>query len=95
MSGNPDVLFEINDDDFNLCLWQRNQDHRIVSEVSTFRPFQLRDRRIDTKKQTFDKDIETMMIDQSVDPSLCCVLRDDLRRLANIFFSVSKSSDTS
>jgi hypothetical protein len=94
MSDNPDVLFEINNDDLNLCLWQRKQDHRTLSEVATFRPFQLRDRRIATTQKTFEKDIETIMIDQLVDPSLCCVLRADLQRLANIFFSVSLSSDT-
>ena len=94
LGENRDILFEINKDNLNLCLWKRNKNHALAKEVAAFRPFELRDRRISTTKLTFDADVQKIMLDQSVDPSACSNLREDLRRLADIFFTVSESCDT-
>ena len=89
-----DVLFEITNDNLNLCLWERNENPALAKEVAVFRPFELRDRRVSTTKLTFDADVQKIMLDQSVDPCACSNLREDLQRLADIFFTVSESRDT-
>ena len=89
-----DVLFEITNDNLNLCLWERNESPVLAKEVAAFRPFELRDRRISTTRLTFDADVQKIMLDQSVDPSAYSNLREDLRGLAEIFFTVSESCDT-
>ncbi|MDJ0891453.1 MAG: DUF1826 domain-containing protein [Gammaproteobacteria bacterium] len=93
-AGNqPDVLHRILDPGVNLSLWQRPAQKAIARELSTLRASHLPDVRCPTSLDSFDDDVSALLQQQGLDPLVFKNLRVDLRRLADLYFSVSEDRD--
>jgi hypothetical protein len=93
-SGNhPDVLRRILDPDVNLCHWQRPAQLAITRELSSLQASDLPDVRCSTSLDSFDDDVAMLLKRQDLDPMVFCNWRNDLRRLADLYFSISDDRD--
>ncbi len=93
-AGNqPDVLHQILDPGVNLSLWQRPAQTAITRELSTLQASHLPDVRCPTSLDSFDDDVGTLLQQQDLDPLAFSNWRIDLRRLADLYFSVSENRD--
>lgn len=93
-AGNrPDVLHQILDPGVNLSLWRRPTQTAITRELSTFQAPDLPDVRSPTSLGSFDDDINTLLQQQGLEPRTFKNWRADMRRLADIYFSVSENRD--
>ncbi len=89
----PDVLQQILDPNVNLSLWQRPPQTAITRELSLLQASHLPDVRCPTSLEAFDDDVLTLLQQQGLDPRLLENWRVDMRRLAEIYFSVSGNRD--
>ncbi|MCG7946615.1 MAG: DUF1826 domain-containing protein [Candidatus Thiodiazotropha taylori] len=87
----PDLLHDIVNPGVNLCLWQRPSQPAIVEELFTLPALALPDVRCMTSLKSFDNDVSTLLQQQDLDPSAFENWRIDLRRVAEHYFSISKS----
>ena len=94
VAGNqPDVLRQILAPTVNLSLWQRPTQTAINRELSTLQAAHLPDIRCPTSLDSFDDDVSALLTQQGLDPLVFKNLRVDLRRLADLYFSVSEGRD--
>ena len=91
----PDVLRDILKPGINLCLWQRPVNRAVSHELSSLQAAHLPDVRCWTSPASFDDDVDTLLRQQDLDPSALKNWRIDLRRLADMFFSLSEDRDVS
>lgn len=84
-------MHRILDHGVNLSLWQRPIQTEITRQLSTLRASHLPDIRCRTSLDSFDADVSTLLQQQEIDPLSYSNWRVDLRRLANLFFSVSEA----
>ncbi|MEM9461286.1 MAG: DUF1826 domain-containing protein [Myxococcota bacterium] len=89
----PAELRQILNPDVNLCLWRRPVQPAITKELCSLRASHLPDVRCETSPASFDDDVSMLLTQQGLDPALFKHWRDDLRCLANLFFSVSGKRD--
>ncbi len=89
----PAELRQILNPDVNLCLWRRPVQPEVTRELSPLRASHLPDVRCRTSPASFDDDVSTLLTQQGLDPVAFKHWRDDLRGLANLFFSVSGGRD--
>ncbi len=93
-AGNQsDVLYQILGPGVNLSLWQRSAQPAITRELSPLQASHLPDVRCPTSLGSIDDDISVLLQQQGLDPSGFKNWRVDLRRLADLFFSVSEDRD--
>jgi len=85
----PDVLRQVREPGVNLCLWQRPADAAIIREVSSLRASDLPDVRCPTSSDSFEDDVSTLLQQKGLDPQAFEHWRADMRRLADLYFSVS------
>ena len=89
----PDVLHQILDPGVNLSLWQRPAQTAITRELSTLQASHLPDVRCPTSLDSFDDDVSALLQQQGLDPLVFTNWRKDLRRLADLYFSLSDDQD--
>jgi hypothetical protein len=89
----PSVLRDILNPDVNLCLWQRPTQPAVVRELSSLQASDLPDVRCSTSLNSFDKDVSTLLQQQTLDPLTFKNWRIDLHRLADLYFRISESCD--
>jgi hypothetical protein len=89
----PAELRQILNPGVNLCLWQRPVQPKVTSELSNLCASHLPDVRCRTSAASFDGDVSTLLTQQGLDPVAFKYWREDLRGLANLFFSVSGGRD--
>ena len=77
----------------NLCLWQRPVQPEVARELSPLRASHLPDVRRRISPASFDDDVSALLTQQGLDPVAFKYWRDDLRGLADLFFSVSGGRD--
>jgi hypothetical protein len=77
----------------NLGLWRRPVQPAVARELSLLRASHLPDVRCRTSPASFDDDVSGLLTQQSLDPVAFKHWRADLRRLADLFFSVSGGRD--
>ena len=93
VGNQPDVLRQILVPGVNLSLWQRPAQPLITRELSSLQGSDLPDVRCPTSMNSFDDDISTLLQQQDLDPLACKHWRADMRRLADLYFSVSENRD--
>ncbi len=93
ISDRPDVLQEIVNPDANITIWERPVQAEINRELTGLGPRDLRDKRIPTSGATFGTDVRTFMLASGLDLNDFPHFLEDLQRLADIFFSISKDLD--
>ncbi len=91
----PDVLRQILDPGVNLSLWKRPAQAAITQELLTLQAPQLPDVRCPTSLDSFDDDVSVLMQQQGLYPLAFKNFRADLRRLADLYFSISGDRDVS
>lgn len=90
VAGNqPEVLHQILDSGVNLSLWERPTQASVIHELSSFHASDLPNARCRTSLESFDDDISTLLLKEGHDPSTLKHWRVDLRRLADLYFSLS------
>lgn len=89
----PEILRQIHDPDVNLCLWQRQPQTAIARELSLLQASDLPDVRCRTSLATFDDDVSALLQKQGLDPLAFKNWRNDLRWLAEIYFSASEGRE--
>ncbi len=89
----PDVLREILDSGVNLCLWRRPVKAAIAQELSSLQAADLPDVRCTTSPNSFDDDVSKLLQRQHLDPLAFQHWRNDMRQLANLYFTVSGNRD--
>jgi hypothetical protein len=89
----PEVLQRILDLGVNLCLWQRPVQQAVRRELSSLQASNLPDVRCLTSLDSFDDDVALLLQQQGLDPMAFSNWRSDLRRLANLYFSISDDRD--
>jgi hypothetical protein len=89
----PTELRQVLNSDINLCLWKRPDQPEITRELSALRASDLPDVRCRTSPTSFDDDVSMLLIQSGLDPIRFKYWRDDLRGLADLFFSVSGGRD--
>jgi len=77
----------------NLCLWRRRVQPEVTRELSRLRASHLPDVRCRTSPASFNENVSTLLTQQGLDPVAFQNWRDDLRGLADLFFSVSGGRD--
>ena len=93
VGNQPDVLRQILDPGVNLSLWQRPAQTAITRELSNLQASHLPDVRYPTSLDSFDDDVCTLLQQQDLDPLAFSNWRIDLRRLADLYFSISDNRD--
>lgn len=88
----PDVLLHILNPGVNLCLWQRPSQPAVIQELSSLQATDLPDVRCATSLVSFDDDVCTLLQQHGLDPLAFKNWRNDLHRLAELYFSVSKNN---
>jgi hypothetical protein len=89
MGNQPGVLGQILDPGTNLCLWQRPANAAISRELANLQAIDLPDARCPTTPDFFDDNVIELLQQQDLDPSAFRHWRVDLRRLADLYFSLS------
>lgn len=93
VGSQPDVLQRILDPGVNLCLWKRPAQPPVIRELLPLHASDLPDVRCLTSLKSFDDDVSSLLQQQGLDPSDFKNWRDDMRRLADLYFSVSENRD--
>ncbi|PVV11535.1 MAG: hypothetical protein B6D77_06740 [gamma proteobacterium symbiont of Ctena orbiculata] len=89
-TGNqPDVLHQILYPGVNLCLWQRPAQEAVTRELSSLQASDLPDVRCISSLDAFDDDVARTLEQQGLDPLAFSHWRNDLRRLADLYFKLS------
>ena len=89
----PGLLRHILNPGVNLCLWQRPSQPAIAQELLSLQTSALPDVRCSTSPDSFDQDVSTLLQQQGLDPLAFKNWCIDLRRVADLYFSVSKNRD--
>jgi hypothetical protein len=89
----PTVLRYILNPSVNLCLWQRPAQPAVIRELSSLKASDLPDVRCPTSLDSFDDDVSMLLQQHGLDPFAFKNWRVDLRRLADLYFSVSENRD--
>jgi hypothetical protein len=89
----PDVLQRILDLGVNLCQWQRPVQQAVTRELTSLQASDLPDVRCSTSLDSFDDDVAMLLQQQGLDPLAFSNWRNDLRRLADLYFSISDDRD--
>ena len=89
----PDVLRQILEPGVNLCLWQRPAQGAVTRELSSLKAPGLPDVRCTTSLDAFDDDVARLLEQQGLDPLAFSHWRNDLRRLADLYFKLSVDRD--
>ena len=87
----PDVLHRILEPGVNLSLWQRPVQSAIAQELSSLQASDLPDVRCSTSSSSFDDDVCGLLRRQGLDSTAFTSWRLDLRKLADLYFSVSEN----
>ena len=95
VGNQPKVLRRILDPGVNLSLWQRPAQQEITRELSILQAPHMPDVRCCTSPVSFDDDVNALLRQQHLDPMAFENWRIDLRRLADVFFSLSEGRDVS
>ncbi|MBT2968409.1 MAG: hypothetical protein B6D72_08130 [gamma proteobacterium symbiont of Ctena orbiculata] len=93
IGDSPDVMRQVLDPSVNLCLWQRPVQPAVIRELSSLHPSDLPDVRCPTSLNSFDDDVSTLLQQQGLDPLAFKNWHVDLRRLADLYFSISENRD--
>ncbi|MCG7862585.1 MAG: DUF1826 domain-containing protein [Candidatus Thiodiazotropha endolucinida] len=93
IGDSPDVLHQILDPGVNLSLWQRLPQTAITRELSILQASHLPDVRCPASLDSFDDDVSALLRQQGLDPLVFTNWRKDLRRLADLYFSLSDDRD--
>lgn len=90
LGDSADVLRQILQPGMNLCLWRRATNPAVSREVLPLGADQLPNVRCRTSPASFDDDVRALLQAHDLDPSAFPAWRTDLRRLADLYFGVSK-----
>lgn len=93
IADRPTALRQILTPGVNLGLWRRSPESGISKELSPLGPSHLPDVRCSTSRVTFDEDVKILLIQQDLAPAAFKRWRADLRKLANLFFSLSEGRE--
>ena len=83
------MLHRILEPEVNLVLWQRSPSSSIARELASLEASDLPDVRCPTSQASFDTDVNELLQQRGLDPTVFEDWRGDMHRLASFYFAVS------